>query len=83
MAQWINLNQNYRFMLAHQLSVLGEKTGPILLPLTGIMAGRKEGRDRDRPPDKMWVGFEIFKILHRLNYLCFYFVCYHNNVTTV
>ena len=31
----------------------------------------------------MWVGFEIFKILHRLNYLGYYFVCYHSNVITV
>ena len=83
MTQWINLNQNNRSMLVHQFSVLGEKTGPILLTLAGLMAGRKEGRDRDRLPDEMWVGFEIFKILRRLNYLCFYFVCYHNHVTIV
>ena len=31
----------------------------------------------------MHVGFEIFKILDRLNYLGFYFAYYHYNVTTV
>ena len=31
----------------------------------------------------MRVGFEIFKILYRLYYSRSYFVCYHNNVTTV
>ena len=31
----------------------------------------------------MWVRFEIFKILYRLNYSDFYFVYYHCNVTTV
>ena len=31
----------------------------------------------------MWMGFKIFKILYRLNYLGFYFVYYHCNVTTV
>ena len=79
MVQWINLNQNSRSVLVHQYSVLGEKIDPILLPLVGLIAGREAGW----LADKMWVGFEIFKILHRLNYLCFYFVCYHNNVTTV
>ena len=43
------------------------------------MAGREAGR----PADEMQVGFEFFKILYRLNYLGFYFVCYHSNVTTV
>ena len=38
------------------------------------------GRERGRPAEKMWVGFEI---LYRLNYLGFYFVYYHSNVTTV
>ena len=44
MAQWINLNQNNRSMLAYQYSVLGEKTGPILLHLVGLMAGRQASR---------------------------------------
>ena len=79
MAKWINLNQNNRSVLAHQYSVLGEKTGPILLSLVGLMAGREAGQ----PADEMQVGFEIFKILYRLNYSGFYFVCYHSNVTTV
>ena len=29
------------------------------------------------------VGFETFKVLYRLNYSGFYFVCYHSNATTV
>ena len=40
MAQWINLNQNNRSVLAHRYSVLWEKTGPILLPLVCLTAGR-------------------------------------------
>ena len=64
-------------MLVHQYSVLGVKTGSILLPLVGLMAGREGGK----PGGKMCVGFEFFKILYRLNYLGFYFVCYHSNVT--
>ena len=40
MVQWINLNRNNRSVLAHRYSVLGEKTGPILLLLVGLMAGR-------------------------------------------
>ena len=44
MAQWINLNRNNRSVLVHPHSVLGEKTGPILLPLVGLMAGRQAGR---------------------------------------
>ena len=79
MAQWINLKMNNRSVLVHQYSVLGEKTGPILLLLVGLMAGREGGR----PADKMRVGFEIFKFLYWLNYSGFYFVCYHSNVTIV
>ena len=54
-AQWINLNQNNRSVLAHQLqySVLLEKTGPILQPLVGLQQG-------GRAADIMWVGFEFF-----------------------
>ena len=36
MVQWINLNGNNSSLLAHQYSVLGEKTSPILLPLVGL-----------------------------------------------
>ena len=52
---------------------------PTLLPLVGLMAGREVGR----PADKIWVSFEILKILYRLNYLGFYFVYYHCNFATV
>ena len=79
MAQWINLNPNKRSVLVHRYFVLGEKTSTILLPLVGLTAGRERGR----PADKMWVGFEIFNILYRLNYSAFHFACYHGNVTTV
>ena len=78
MVQWINLSQNNRSVLAHRYSVLGENTGPILLSLVGL-AGREAGQ----LADEMLVSFEIFKILYRLNYSGFYFVCYHSNVTTV
>ena len=44
MTQWINLNRNNRSVLAHRYSVLGEKTGPILPPLVGLIAGREAGR---------------------------------------
>ena len=62
MVQWINLNRNNRSMLAHRSSVLGEKTGPILLPLVGLTAEREGGR----PADEMRVGFEIIENLYRL-----------------
>ena len=75
MTQWINLNLNNRSMLAHQYSVLGEKAGPILLPLVGLTA--------DRQPNEIRVKFGIFKILYRLNYLGVYFVYYHCNITAV
>ena len=42
--QWINLNRNNRSVLAHQCSVLSEKTGPILLPLVGLTVGGQAGR---------------------------------------
>ena len=51
----------------HQYSVLGGKTRPNLLPLVDLMAWREE----DRLADMMRVGFEILKILNRLNYLVF------------
>ena len=61
MVQWINHYQNNR-------SVLGEKTGPMLLWLVGLMAGKQAQADEIR------VDFEIFKILYRLTYSDFYFV---------
>ena len=73
--QWINLNQNNRFVLALRYPVLREKAGPIFQPLEVFAAGRQA--------DEIWVSFEIFKILCRLNYLGYYFVYYHCNVTTV
>ena len=60
MAQWINLNQNNRSVLAHQYSELREKTGFMLLPLVGLTAGWLA--------DEMWVDFKIFKNFYRLNY---------------
>ena len=42
------------------------KTGPMLLPLVGLMAGWLA--------DEMRVSFKNFKILYRLNYSDFYFV---------
>ena len=71
MVQWINLNRNNRYVLMHC---------PIILPLVGLMAGREGG---SRLAGKMQMGYKIFKILYKLNYLGFYFVCYHSNVTTV
>ena len=41
------------------------------------------GREVGRLADKVRVSFENFKILYRLNYLRFYFVYHHCNVTTV
>ena len=58
---------------------IGRKTGPILLPLVSLMAAREGGS----LADEMRMGFEIFKILYRLNYSCFYFDCYHSDVTTL
>ena len=39
MAQWVNLNQNNKSVIAHQYSALSEKAGPVLLPLVGLTAG--------------------------------------------
>ena len=68
MVQWINLNGNNRYVFAHQYSVLGEKTSPILLLLLGLTnkvgvreGGREGGREGSRLENEMWVGFEIFK----------------------
>ena len=47
MVQWINLNQNNKSVLVCQCSVLWEKTGLVLLPLVGLIAGRQVGS---------WVG---------------------------
>ena len=77
MTQLINLNWNNRSVLPHQYSVLGEKLA--LSPTTNGSYGWEGGR----PVDKIWVGFEVFKILYRLKYSGFYFVSYHSNVTTV
>ena len=72
MAQWINPNcRNNRSVLACLYSVLRKITGPILLPLVGLMAGREAGQQMK------------YKIICRLNYSGFYFVNYHCNVTTV
>ena len=46
------------------------KTGPTLTLLVSFTAGRQEGRSAY----EMWVGFEIVKILYRLNYSGFYIV---------
>ena len=49
-----------------QLPFLWEKTGPPHLALVDLKAGRLA--------DEIWLDFEIFKILYRLNYLEFHFV---------
>ena len=74
MAQWINLNRNYKSVVVHRYSALWEKTGPMLLPLVGLTAGWLSGWLAVWLTDEMRVDFEIFKILYRLNYSDFYFV---------
>ena len=49
-------------------------------PTTSGSYGREAG---GRPADEIQMGFKIFKILYKLNYLGYYFVYYHSNVTTV
>ena len=73
MAQWINLNQNNRFVLANvSIFCIVRKNWPYLLLLVGLrQAGRKA--------DEIRMGLESFKILYMLNYLSFYFV----NITAV
>ena len=78
MAQWINLNRNNRSVLAYQYSVLGEKNWPYPSTASGFY-----GREGGMPAEEMRVGFDIFKILYRLNYSGFYFVYYYCNVTMV
>ena len=74
-------------MLTHIHSALLEETGPIIPLLVSLTAGmqvaRWVGEQVGGHADEIWVNFKIFKILHRLNYLDFYFVKYHCNVTTV
>ena len=53
----VNLNRNNKFVLANRYSVLGVKTGHILLLLVGLMAGREGGR----PADKMWGVLKFLK----------------------
>ena len=55
--QWINLKWNNRSVLAHQYSVLAEETGPILLSLVGLKAGRQAVMQAD----KIQVEFKILK----------------------
>ena len=74
MAQWVNLKQNNRSVIAHQHSALSEKAGPVLLLLVGLMAGWQAGWLAGWLADKMQVDFKILKILYRLNYLYFYFL---------
>ena len=57
MVQWINLNRNYRSVVAHQYSALREKTGPMLLLLMDLTAGWLA----NWLADEMWVDFKIFK----------------------
>ena len=47
MAQWINLNQIKRSVVAHQYPVLREKTSPILPTLVGLTVGRQAGWQED------------------------------------
>ena len=67
MAQWINLNRNYRSAVAHRYSALREKTGPLLLPLVGLTAGWLAGWLSGW--QTKWGDCEIYKILYRLNYI--------------
>ena len=83
MAQWINTNQNNRSLLAHQHSVLWEKTGFILLPLVGLSSG---SCSREAGQQTKYGGFWFFKIVYRLNYSGFLFcllslLCYYSNRT--
>ena len=76
-AQWINLNQNNRSVLI----LYCEKNWPYP-PTDSGSYSRLAGREGGKPSDKMRMGFEILKF-SRLNYLGFYVVYYHNNITTV
>ena len=78
-AQWTNRNWSNRSVLAHRYSAcIVRKNWPYPATTSGSY-----GREGGRPADKIWVIFEIFKILYRLNYSGFYFVYYHCNITTV
>ena len=66
MALRVNVLRYKGFVFRQQSPILWEKTGPLLLALVGLTAGRQA--------DKIRLDFEILKILYRLNYLDFYFV---------
>ena len=79
--QLININWNKRSVLAHRYSVLGEKTGHILLLLLGLMVGREAGREGGREADLQakcgWVlkflKFKLFRLLFcLLSQQCYY-----------
>ena len=48
MVQWMNLHLNNSFVNWTQLPLLCEKSGPILLVLVGLMAGRQAVRQAVR-----------------------------------
>ena len=59
MAQWINPNRNNSFINRMRLPLLCEKSGPILLVLVGLTAGRQAGRPAGSPADQILVGSKI------------------------
>ena len=76
--QWINLKWNNRSVLARRYSVLAEETGPILLSLVGLKAGRQVVMQAD----KIQVEFKILKVLCSLNYSDIFYLlsvrCYYS-----
>ena len=73
MVQWINLNWNNRSVLrSTSIFCIGRQNWPYP-PTTSGSYSRQGGREGGRPADKTQVGFKIFKIFYRLNYLGFYF----------
>ena len=73
MTQWINLNRNYRSVVAHRYSTLWEKKWA-RAPTASGSYGRLAGWLAGWQADEMLVDFKIFKILYKLNYSDFYFV---------
>ena len=61
----VNVLRYKGFVFRQQSPILWEKTGPLHLALVGLTAGRRTT-----------TGFQILKILYRLNYLDFYFFVY-------
>ena len=82
MAQMDKSLSEQQIHVSASIFCIGRKNWPYPPTASGSY-GTEGGTEAGRLADEMWVGFETFRILYRLNYLGSYCVCYHSNVTIV